>query len=108
MNITITRVGEQLTFAEFADKHGLEMQVAERTIDDYIKRHKIARWCAHFKHAEVKGPGILSSVSGNGDTPEQAIADYARQLPGQLLVIDAFRPTRREIQCPNEWIEETK
>lgn len=56
----------------------------------------------------MKGANTLCSMRGDGPTPDAAIRDYARRIQGALLVFGAFTPARREIQCPNEWIEETK
>lgn len=52
--------------------------------------------------------GMLRGVGGNGNTPEAAIADYASELRGKRIAIDAYKPTRREIQCPNEWEKAVK
>lgn len=108
MTVTNHYVGDQLSFAAFADKHGLTMEAHERVMDDYLKQFNVPRWYARFKGAEVQERGGLSSPFGDGHTPDAAIRDYALRIQGTRLVIDAFKPHRREIQCPNEWIEEAK
>lgn len=88
---------EKTTIEKFADKHGLVMEVHER------KRPlgDLARFYAHFKGVEVKKqPCFLLGEFGNGSTPKNAIADYADKISGELLVVDAMAPDRREILVP--------
>jgi len=89
---------------EFADKHGLTMEVRERRLDGEARTRNLARWVASFQRCEVKGEGVLIGSYGNGNTPEEAIADYASKIRGEVLVVDAMTGSRREIPCPNEWI----
>ena len=39
-------------------------------------------------------------MTGDGESPEAAIADYAAKISGERLAIDACTPRRREIVCP--------
>lgn len=91
------------TFDEFADQHGLVMLIKERAVDGKLIGPD-ARYFAHFKDSDVSEPGVLIGRYGNGASPEKAIEQYARELIGARLVIDAYTPERREIQCPNEWV----
>jgi hypothetical protein len=73
--------------------------------DIVMRRHAAQgnRWTARFEHAEVQKSVFLSSEFGNGDSPEAALADYARRIAGKLLVFDAFnKDDRREISVPQE------
>ena len=90
-------------FSAFADSHGLTMEVRERT-GDLGRGH--SRYYAHFTDAETKDGGCLVGTFGNGATKDSAIADYAEELRGRLLVVGAYTSNRREIQCPNEWAPE--
>jgi hypothetical protein len=69
----------QVTIEEFADQHGLIMEVHQRKHHDYY---------AHFKNAD------LERVYGNGITEGGAIKNYARKISGNILVVG------REIQVP--------
>lgn len=103
MKVTVKRVGGgPVRFEDFADANGLEMEVSERG----LHAGPGARYYAHFKRAEVMERGCLVSSSGNGSTPEEAIADYARELVGKRIAINAHLPERRELQCPTEWLPE--
>lgn len=89
------------SFKEFADQHGLVMEICEHPAS--LGLGPAARYHASFHGAEVSEPGVLVGAYGNGPTKEAAIADYARELRGRRLVVGAYTDKRREIQCPNEW-----
>lgn len=98
MKIVLDKIESSgLTLEQFADKYGLTMRVEERRYRDLPRYH------AAFDGVEVIEGLSLAGVHGNGETPGSAIADYAVRLRGQRIAVDAFRPTRREIQCPREW-----
>ena len=88
------------TLDAFAVEHGLTMVVCERSGEWGFPEGHPRRWFAHFERAEQKGDGVLIGVSGDGPTPEAAIADYGRRISERRLVIDAMRDTRREIEVP--------
>lgn len=85
------------TLGDLADKHGLIMEVHERS-----PRHlHLPRFYAHFKSCEIKDGKILKSVYGDGATPSDAISQYAYLISDSLLVIDAMsKADRREIYAP--------
>ena len=91
-----THLAERMSIQDFADKHGLVMEVRER-IGSEDKRMS---FYAHFKHAEIKNGIFLTSKHGNGTTPEEAISQYAIVISDELLVIDALSDNRREIKVP--------
>lgn len=82
---------------EFADQHGLTLQVTERAMDDYQRRNNIPRFVAHFKGVEVASAGILSSTYGDGNTEHEAIANYAKAISTKTLVVNAYKSDRVEI-----------
>lgn len=92
MKTTIYRI-KKYTIEEFADEHGLEMEVHEREhFNDFY---------AHFKNCEIKEGSMLCGTAGYGPTPESAIEDYAKKISGKLLVIGAYTGERREYYVPN-------
>jgi hypothetical protein len=101
MKLTIEHHGEQGTFAEFAERHDLEMVVRERSREMV----GLPRYYASLNGVESMERGMLCSSAGNGNSVEEAIADYAQQLRGKRIVVDAMRK-RREFVCPNEWAKE--
>jgi hypothetical protein len=87
---------EKMTIEEFADKYGLVMEVHERK-----PPYKLYfRYYARFSDCEVADQGFLVSIHGNGNTPEAAIADYAREISGKALAENARSSQRRDIQVP--------
>jgi hypothetical protein len=93
---------ERGTLAEFAEKHGLVMEIHERTPQDMGRRWtESSRYYACFKSCDVKDGSILSGTFGNGSTPDAAMAEYAQEISEKRLVIDATsKGTRREIYAP--------
>lgn len=89
------------TLEQFADEHGLELVIRERQMDSWQQAHGLKRYIADFRGAEVAlGGGMLRGAYGEGDTEAAAIAAYARQISNESLVIDAWKPTRRELRVP--------
>lgn len=90
---------ERLDIAEFAERHGLTMEVHERERDSsmYFTTYP---FYAEFKGAEVKEGVCLISAFGDGDNEESAIRDYANEISGKLLVFNAFGKDRYEIKVP--------
>ena len=67
--------------------------------DTSICMRKPGDWYVHMR-AELKGDGVLSSASGNGRTPEEAVEDHWRKVtaPGAVIVRDAMNAARREVR----------
>lgn len=89
----------RMTIEEFAEKHDLTMSVYERT------GPILPRFYAYFRGAEVKEGDILIGISGDGDSEEEAIKDYAKQISTRRLVLGAYTPERREIDVPKLFYE---
>lgn len=90
------------TLTEFAKKNGLTLTVRERGGD----RGRLLQYFAYFSNVEVMRRGMLASLSGDGNTPDEAAADYARQLAGKRIAVDAYTPKRVEIDVPNDFRHE--
>lgn len=75
----------RMSLEEFAQEYELTLVVNERSDEDvrWMKNHSgdASRFYAYFQTFElIIGNGILTSVSGDGDTEQEAIADLARQI----------------------------
>lgn len=109
MKVSVHRVGlaeneAPITFSAWADKHGLSLEVRERS-GDFVgsSRH----WYALFTDVETAEGGMLCGRFGNGHTPAEAIREYALDIRGRRLVHKAWRPDeRREYVAPTTWLEE--
>jgi len=103
MKIEIKTCGKRQTLEQFADENGLVMEVGERPMDSWTRSRCIPRWYAWFRDTAIKDGYRLISTSGDGHSPQEAITNYANKLRSCVLVVDAWTPSRLEIQCPNEW-----
>jgi len=87
----------RMPIEDFADMHGLVMEINERR---NAAANRLHRYYANFQHTEVKDGGFLCSAFGNGNTPDEAVADYAREISEKRLVLNAYTPDRKEIDAP--------
>ena len=58
------------------------------------------RWSARFEQTEIQEGCFLVGAYGDGDTPVEAIADYAERIRGKVLVHRHWRDGRREYSVP--------
>lgn len=65
-------------------------------------------WNDNFKEFHVSMPSVeisegcvLIGTFGTGKTPESAKHNYAKQLAGKKIVVDAMREYRKEYQIPD-------
>ena len=84
-----------VTLEEFCDRYKLVMEVHERSSP------RLPRFYATIRGAEFKErEHFLTGLFGDGDTPQEAIDDYAKEISGKVMVLDAMFSSRREIQVP--------
>ena len=81
------------TIEAFAEQHDLTMEIHERRRSIGAKD----RFYAIFKSCEVKKGHYLLGSFGDGDTPEHAILQYAKNISGKVLVFNAWSKDRKEI-----------
>ena len=55
-----------------------------------------SRWYALIEGAEIKDGVCLCSMTGNGSSPDEALADLARAVGNRRLVFAAADASRRE------------
>lgn len=85
-----------MNITEYCDVLNLELDVK-------YYPNQGCRWSASIRHAEVKDSpdsSILSSCFGDGATPENAIISHVSRIRGKLLVVDAYKKSRREYMVP--------
>lgn len=85
---------ETMTLEEFSKKHDLTMAVYER---DLSVAHNLKKYFCYFKHVEIKEGPILKSPSGNGNTINEAIEDYCKELSKKNIVIHATDSKHRTL-----------
>lgn len=74
---------EEMTIEEFAEKYDLTMEICEREITT------LPRFYASFKGAWVSDGNFRTGAYGDGNTPEQAIKNYAIRISCQSLKIES-------------------
>lgn len=83
------------TLEEFCDRYELVLQVHERSSP------RLPRFYATIRGAEFRErEHFLTGLFGDGHTPQESIADYAKEISGKVMVLDAMLSSRREIQVP--------
>lgn len=87
---------KEMTLEKFAEKHDLIMQIYDRG----TRRLFFKRYFAHFKNADIEEGGLLKSETGDGDTINEAIDDYARKISERTLVVDGNTKNDRRIEVP--------
>ena len=105
MSVAIKKfgAGQPETLTEFATLHGLVIEVLERS--RVLGSH---RYCASLERVEIMDRSCLIGAHGNGSSPDEAMAAYARELAGRRIAIDAYKPERREIDVPNNFHHEVR
>lgn len=83
---------EDLSIDEFADRHGLTMTVRERS-PKYM-RTEDCRFYASFDYCDTIGDGVLIGTFGNGATADAAIANYAKDISHERIMVK--KPPIRE------------
>jgi hypothetical protein len=86
--------GARSALEEFAREHSLRLAV---------EKHSPERWTVRFERCEVKQGKMLAGLYGDASSEAEARADYQAKIAGRLLVVDAHKPTRREVRAPATW-----
>lgn len=94
----INRIGTK-EILDFEKEIGFELVVNERAINSESPAG-IHKYYAQFQNAEVMSGGFLTGKYGNGNTVDQAIADYCREVSNCLVAFNAYSEDRIEIQFP--------
>ena len=102
MKIKYNMIPEK-TLSEFADEHDLVLEVNERsteTLQAFRHLSNKDRFYTHFVDSEIKGIGVLISAFGNGETVDEAIEEYRKEISEKTLVVNAGSANRKEIKVP--------
>jgi hypothetical protein len=77
---------------------GFKLEANERPT--HLQDSGLPRFYVSFKDGEVMQGGCLVSCSGNGNTVDEALKDYSKQISDKRLAFGAYTPQRKEIQFP--------
>jgi hypothetical protein len=87
---------ERMSICKFAERHNLTMLVNERKNPS----KGLARFYATFKDIDLKEDRLIVGAYGDGESPDSAIANYAKVISNKTLVKGAFTKNRIEINAP--------
>ena len=87
---------ETVTLEDFAKRHDLTMAVYERNPVE-IPFNNLKKYFCYFKYLEILEGPILRSTSGDGDTINEAIEEYCKELSNKKIVIKATDPKSRKV-----------
>jgi len=80
---------------DFEKEIGIEIVVNERK--EYSKGCK---YYVKFEHSEIMEGGSLIGSYGNGDTIDEALENYCKEIQNKRMAFNAYTPNRREVVCP--------
>lgn len=96
MKLNLISVKEIL---DFEKEIGYELVVNERPIHAGSPA-RLSRYYVQFEKAEVMEGGCLAGKYGNGNTIDEAIKDYCREVSNCRVAFGAYTNERKEIQFP--------
>jgi hypothetical protein len=88
-----------MTLQELSDITKAQIEILNRP----TSCRDISRWYASFESSGIKCDSVLTATFGNGNTPEEALENYADSLRGKTLVIGELGcsgKNRREFIVP--------
>lgn len=94
MRIEKTRLPRE-SFREFVGRHDLALELVEEA----------NQWRASFRGVEIKEGSMLRGVIVRGVSVVDAARVLMHAISQQLIVVDAYKPTRREIAVPILWMD---
>jgi len=80
---------------DFEKELNLELVVNERP-----KSYNLPIYWVSFEYAELMEHGTLCSAFGNGNTIDEAIQDYCKEIETKRMALHAYSDERREVVCP--------
>lgn len=82
-----------MTLSELSEMMDVNLEVK------YLPKRENRKWICRFDNTEVKGDGVLIGKYGDGDSPDEAINDYATSIAGKTIVLNAYG-NRKEFKVP--------
>lgn len=76
-----------------------ELVVKERETKDFMGRI-LPSFYASFEGCKVKDGNLLKSVNGDGNTIDEAIQNYCKEISNQTLIFHAYTNNREEVLTP--------
>lgn len=80
---------------DFEQEIGYELVVNERPI-----LSELPQFYVYFHQGESMENGCLVTHYGDGNTVDEALSDYCKQISCRRMIFNAYGSERREIQFP--------
>jgi len=80
---------------DFEKELKIELVVNERS-----KTYNLPKYYVSFENAEVMENGMLCGCSGNGNTIDEALLDYCKEIETKRMALFAYTDKRYEVVCP--------
>lgn len=84
---------------DFEKEIGYELVVNERAIHAGSPA-RLSKYYVQFENAEVMEGGCLAGKYGDGNTIDEALKDYCREVSNCRVAFGAYTKERKEIQFP--------
>ena len=84
---------------DFENEIGYELVVNERAIHAG-RPTRLSKYYVQFEKAEVMEGGCLVGKYGNGNTIDEAIKGYCREVSNCRVAFGAYTTERKEVQFP--------
>ena len=86
-----------MTITEYADAINRQLEIRYYPNQNH-------RFSALFEGGEIGGGGVLTTMYGNGQTPDEALQNYAADIKGKTLIFGAMTDKRMEFRVPGSLI----
>lgn len=83
------------TMQEWVEQNALTVLVVER--DEHLRRFAGTAFYAYIERVEVKEDVFLRSATGNGQSPDQALWNLAKEIGGKFVVVNAYDKEQRRV-----------
>lgn len=99
MEIVLKNSVNSITLEKFAEDNNLKLIVNTRS-QRAIRLHNVKKYYIYFEGVEIEEGCMLISISGNGNTIDEALEDYKQLISGTKMVINAMCKDRKEFNLP--------
>lgn len=75
----------------------------QQLVCEFIHNSPVGPWHARIPRVEVVDDGLLVGVYGVGSTPDEAIADFVKQISGKRLSLEMYDGAKfhkARVDCP--------
>ena len=86
---------EEIEITDFEREIGVELVIKERLFNGSSNK-----WYARFQNSDTKDGNILIRSYGVGNTVDDCLKDYCKEISFKRLILNALSENRKEILLP--------